>query len=150
MAKELTYLNWIEELLPKDYIRKHMFGGFAFYVESRLVLLMFESTGSRTYKNIKYDFELWDGCLFPAEREHHSEILKKYSFLINHPVLSKWLYLPSDTEDFETHVEMLLKEIRRLNPKFGVIPKPKKSKKSKIKNKKSERIDARRPKMFSK
>ena len=149
MAKELLNLYWVEELLPKGYIRKPMFGGFAFYFESRLVLVLFESTGERSYNNKKYNFELWNGCLFPAEREHHPEILKKFTFLINHPVLPKWLYLPLDTEDFEAHALALLKEIRKLNLKFGVIPKQKKSKFKKIKHLKTKRVKTHLPQMFS-
>lgn len=148
MAKELINLSWIEELLPKGYIRKPMFGGFAFYFEGRLILVMFENTGDRSYKDKKYKFEIWNGCLFPAERDQHAEILQQYPILINHPVLPKWLYLPLDTEDFESHVEKLLKELRRRNPRFGVIPKPKKSKIKKAIGEKPEKTNTRRPSMF--
>ncbi len=144
MAKELTNLNWIEELLPDGYLRKPMFGGFAYYFENRLVLVMFESPGDRSYKSKKFDFDLWNGCMFPVEREFHTSILEKFGFLINHPVLPKWFYLPVDTENFEHHLESLLKEIKRRSPKFGVIPK---SKKPKAKTK-TEKIDTRKPRMF--
>lgn len=139
MAKELNNLNWIEALLPKDFIRKPMFGGFAYYSDNRMVLAMFESPEPRSN---------WNGCLFPSEREFHPAILKKFSYLSNHPVLPKWLYLPLDSENFETHAEDLLKEIRRRSPLFGVIPKAKKTKQknSVIQNKK---IDTRKPRMFS-
>ena len=139
MAKELNNLNWIEALLPKDFIRKPMFGGFAYYSDNRMVLAMFESQEPRSN---------WNGCLFPSEREFHSAILKKFSYLSNHPVLPKWLYLPQDSENFETHAEDLLKEIRRRSPFFGVIPKAKKAKQknSVIQN---EKIDTRKPRMFS-
>lgn len=149
MPRELTNLSWIEELLPSGHIRKPMFGGFAFYFASRLVLVMFENADDRrNYKNkAKNKAELWNGCLFPAEREYHPEILKQYPFLMNHPILPKWLYLPLDTEDFEEHAKVLLKEIRRQNHKFGVIPKPKKLKKQK--SKKPGLVDPRRPRMFS-
>lgn len=145
MAKELNNLNWIEELLPKGYLRKPMFGGFAYYFANRLILVMFENHGDRTYKNKKFDFEIWNGCLFPAEREHHFKIKQRYPFLINHPVLPKWLYLTSDTEDFEAHAELLLKELRRENLHFGVVPKVK----NKIKKIKEEPVDMKRPRMFS-
>ncbi len=86
MAKEPQDLAWIAELTPKNTIRKPMFGGFAYYLDSKLILVLFESIGDFTYKNKKYDFELWNGCMFPADYEQHESIKKKYPFLINHPV----------------------------------------------------------------
>lgn len=142
-------MNWIEELLSRDFIRKPMFGGFAYYFENRLVLVMFENPGDRSYRKIKYEYDLWNGCLFPAEREVHHEIFQKFSFLINHPILSKWLYLPLDSENFEAHAEELVKQIRKRNPKFGVIPKVKKTKRKKAGDNKIERINTRKPRMFS-
>lgn len=146
-------LVWVEELLPPGYIKKPMFGGFAYYYEARFVLCLFEKTGDRHFKNKNYDFELWNGCLFPMERENHATILTQYPFLIHHPVLPKWLYLPTDTEAFESNVEILLKEIRKRNLKFGIIPKSKIKKTNKAikKNikKASEAIDTRKPRMFA-
>ncbi len=139
MAKELNNLNWIEALLPKDFIRKPMFGGFAYYSDNRMVLAMFESNKPKSQ---------WNGCLFPSEREFHSAILKKFKYLSNHPVLPKWLYLPLDSENFETHAEELLKEIRRRSPLFGVVPKSKKTKAKKTLSQ-NEKIDTRKPRMFS-
>lgn len=139
MAKELNNLNWIEYLLPKEFIRKPMFGGFAYYCGHKMVLALFENNEPRSN---------WNGCLFPSEREFHPTILKKFGYLSNHPVLPKWLYLPLDSENFENHVEEVLKEIRRRSPLFGVIPKAKKAKpKSQVVQ--NEKIDTRKPRMFS-
>ena len=33
-------LVWVEELLPPGYIKKPMFGGFAYYYEARFVLCL--------------------------------------------------------------------------------------------------------------
>lgn len=151
MAKELQSLFWIEELLPKEHVRKSMFGGFAYYLQEKLILVMFESTGNKTYKNKKYKFEIWNGCMFPAEREHHEEICGKYPFLINHPVLPKWLYLPLETESFEDLAEAVLRELRRRNPVFGTIPKGKKKTAKKSLSAKAEKVsvaDMRKPRMF--
>ena len=151
MAKELQSLYWIEELLPKEHIRKSMFGGFAYYLQEKLVLVMFESTGSKAYKDKKYEFELWNGCMFPAEREHHADICRRYPFLINHPVLPKWLYLPLETENFEDQVESVMRELRRRNPQFGTIPKGKKKTPKKTSLLKTEKVsvaDMRKPRMF--
>ncbi|AGH94509.1 TfoX/Sxy family DNA transformation protein [Pseudobdellovibrio exovorus] len=157
MAKQLSELDWVESLLPKHYTRKAMFGGFAYYLNELLVLVIFESTGNRSYKNKKYKFEIWNGCMFPAERNYHEELQKKYDYLVNHPVLPKWLYIHLETENFEERVEDLMRQIRKGNPAFGVIPKSKAKKpkrtvsKSKTDKKATtnEVVDTRRPRMFS-
>lgn len=151
MPKKLNELDWIEDLLPPDIVRKHMFGGFAYYLQNKMVLAIFESVGDRSYKDKHYDFDIWNGCMFPCEREQHTEILKKYPFLVNHPVLPKWLYLPVQNETFEANAETLLKEIRRRSPLFGVIPKEKKksAKVNRKKNLQDEKITQfKKPSMF--
>jgi predicted flap endonuclease-1-like 5' DNA nuclease len=156
MAKRLENLDWIEDLLPKTILRKAMFGGFAYYIEQKMVLAIFEDEKTRTYKNKTAPYAIWNGCMFPVEKHFHAEVLKQYPFLSNHPVLPKWLYLPAEIENFESHVEEVILQIKRRNDKFGVIPKAK-NKSSGTKNKKSdlnkkekpEKIDTRRPRMFS-
>lgn len=151
MAKTLHELGWVEDLLPENTIRKPMFGGLAYYLEQKLILCLFEDDSTRSYKNKKFDFALWNGCLFPADRENHPELFKKFPFLINHPVLPKWLYLPLETEDFESLAQQVLREIRKGSPLLGTIPKPKKSKKLATKNKTlpKQKVDTRQPKMFA-
>lgn len=161
MAKQLSELDWVESLLPKHYTRKAMFGGFAYYLNELLVLVIFESTGNRSYKNKKYKYEIWNGCMFPAERTHHAELQKKYDYLVNHPVLPKWLYIHLEAENFEERIEDLIRQIRKGNPAFGVIPKSKTKKTPRTANtKKTKRtanskstaeevVDTRRPRMFS-
>ncbi|MGZ3692241.1 MAG: TfoX/Sxy family DNA transformation protein, partial [Pseudobdellovibrio sp.] len=146
MAKELAELYWIGELLPSNIVRKSMFGGFAYYLDTKLVLLLFESTGSKKYKNQAYDFELWNGCMFPAEKENHAKIKNKFSFLINHPILPKWLYLPLETENFEDNVRKVLREIRKQSPLFGTTPK---AKQKKMKSSPNVKLNLKRPRMFS-
>lgn len=148
MAKNLIELHWVEDLLPPHFTRKPMFGGFAYYLDEVMVMALFESTGERSYKGQNFDFDLWNGCMFPAEREHHAAIQKRFPILINHPVLPKWMYLPLQTENFENFAAEILKEIRRKSKLFGSIPKSKK----KVSHRKAialEKIDTRRPRMFS-
>jgi hypothetical protein len=159
VAKELEELYWIEELLPQYHSRRKMFGGFAYYADEKLILFLIESLGNRTYRGQEFDFEIWNGVMFPAEKEHHPEILQKYPFLRNHPILPKWLYIPVGVEDFESEVESVMRELRRKNPLFGSFPKPRSPKgKSKgtsglrakdTRSEKAERIDTRTPRMFS-
>jgi hypothetical protein len=151
MAKELENLYWIEDLLPQDIQRRRMFGGFAYYAAEKLMLLMFESLGNTSYHGEKYDFEIWNGCMFPVEKDLQPQVLKSYPYLISHPVLPKWLYLPAEAEDFEGLVQPLLREIRRKSELFGTIPNSKKTSKKKLKAdvEDEEILDTSRPTMFS-
>ncbi|WP_373999301.1 TfoX/Sxy family DNA transformation protein [Bdellovibrio bacteriovorus] len=151
MAKEPQELKWIESLLPEgEYRRKAMFGGFIYYIEDKAVLLIFESEGgSRTYKGKKYDFDLWNGCMFPVDKEFQEQALQRCPFLIPHPILPKWLYLPVHTEHFDELATEALKQAVRPNSYWGSIPK------SKLKAKKdpfrgiSDKMDTTRPRMFT-
>lgn len=144
MANELINLQWVEDSLPRSHSRKKMFGGFAYYIEEKLVLVMFETYGNKIHRGKKFEFEIWNGCMFPVEKELHSEVLKAFPFLINHPILPKWLYLPAESEDFENNADLLIKELRKRNIWFGTFPKQKKAKKEKP----SGRINMRVPQMF--
>ena len=145
MAKDLGELKWVEELLPKDYLRKHMFGGFAYYVNTKLVLAVFEGDSSKVHNKVTYPFAVWNGCLFPVERIHHQEIHRLFPFLVPHPVLPKWMYLPAETEDFDILVENVIKQIGKDSPLFGIIPKAK----SRTKRPNSKKLNTRKPQMFS-
>lgn len=159
MAKELIGLSWIEDLLPEDFRRKAMFGGFGYYMDDLMILAMFESAKpDRIYKGKKFKFELWNGCLFPVEKGIQSHVIQIFPLLFPHPILSKWLYLPAETEDFESHVEVIMKRLRQEVSKnsglFGVIPERKK--KAAVKKEKDplagidyRKMDTRRPKMFA-
>lgn len=172
VQKSISFLPWIEEELPSNTIRKPMFGGYAFYLDNKMVLAVFDSPGDRKYKNITYDFDLWSGCLFPTEREHHKAILELFPQLFSHPVLGKWLYLPEQTESFEDIVTEIIKHIAKRSPLFGILPKEKGkkisakkshqslskkesqsrknlNKKSKIEDSTDDKIDTRKPRMFS-
>lgn len=151
MAKEPQELKWIEELLPEEeYRRKSMFGGFAYYLAEKMVLATFESTGNRTYKNKKYPYEIWNGCMFPVEKEHQEKALQRFPFLISHPVLPKWLYLPLETESFEELATEVVTQAIKPMGYWGSIPKPKsKKKKSKESSPDLDKIDTRTPRMFS-
>ncbi|MNK12057.1 hypothetical protein D3C87_301130 [compost metagenome] len=153
MAKEPQELKWIEDLLPEEgYRRKPMFGGFAYYIDEKVVLVTFESLGNRVYRHKTYDFEIWNGCMFPVEKEHQDKAFKKFPFLVSHPVLPKWLYLPIETENFDELVSEVIAQVVRPQSYWGSVPK-KKSKGAKPKKAAEEKIsikiDTRRPRMFS-
>ncbi|QDK45685.1 hypothetical protein DOM22_11275 [Bdellovibrio sp. ZAP7] len=149
MAKEPLELKWIENLLPEEgYRRKSMFGGFAYYLDEKIILITFEA-GHKSN---------WNGCMFPVEREFQNKALEKFPILNPHPVLPKWLYLPIETEGFDEWVSDILRVALRPNSIWGSIPKEKtKSAQGKTKGRKAtaakevitEKIDTRRPRMFS-
>lgn len=139
-------MSWIEDALPEGFVRKPMFGGYAYYIDERLILTIFESPGDRTYKDITCDFDIWDGCLFPADRDKHAQILALYPILVNHPVLPKWLYLPQQTEGFEDLATKIIRQIPRRIDIFGTYPKPKSKKTPNLVKLKSGRIP--KPSMF--
>lgn len=144
-------LLWIEELLPIDqYERKSMFGGFAYYYNSKMILLTFEDAKTNSYKKIKLNYPIWHGCLFPVEREYHPQILQKFSALSNHPVLPKWLYLPSATENFEEEFTKIIKHVLKNTDIWGIIPKSKNKKKPKDKKEKNSsiKVNMSKPQMF--
>jgi hypothetical protein len=146
--KTLDELQWIEDMLPESFDRRPMFGGFAYYDGPFLKLVMFEG-GS----------EKWDGCMFPAEKEHHDTLLKQFPFLVNHSILPKWLYLSLNNENFEDCAKQVVRELSRPQTLWGTIPDRKKKagqkttgKTQKLKPLKIEPVsaqDMRRPRMFS-
>lgn len=148
MASTLAELQWIEDRLPDNHQRRKMFGGFAYYIDEKLMLVIFEAYGNKQYRGQKFEYEIWNGCMFPVEKNAQTEVLQLFPFLMNHPVLPKWLYLPTESEDFENNAEAVLKEIRRRNILFGTIPKQKKQKRPKKEKKSSEKVNMRRPQMF--
>lgn len=157
MAKEPQELKWVESLLPEDgYRRKAMFGGFSYYIDDKIVLLTFESPGgSRKYKGTSYNFDFWNGCMFPVDHEFQEKALQQCPFLTPHPILPKWLYLPLATENFDDLVEEVLTRVLRPHSFWGSVPKAKGKKGSSRKKTKavddgiSVKMDTRRPRMFS-
>lgn len=132
----LEYL--LEPLHEKfDFITKPMFGGLAGYRGDKIVICIMENPGEREHMGKKYDFEVWNGLLFPCERDQHDSLQKDFPELRPHPVLPKWLYLPMETDHFESDAESIIKLIARGDQRLGVIPvKKKKTKKTKMTKKK--------------
>lgn len=148
MAKEPLELKWIEDLLPEEgYRRKSMFGGFAYYLDEKIILITFES-GDKPKDKIN-----WNGCMFPVEHENQAQVLEQFPILKPHKILPKWLYLPIETEGFDEWVSDILKVALRPHSIWGSFPKDKKksgsSKGRKEKLAINEKIDTRRPRMFS-
>ncbi len=134
-------LVWIEDSLPIDAIGKPKHGGMAYYLDDKLILILVEASRSYEYKGITYPFEIWNGCILPIESIKQGTVFIKFPFLTNHPASSKWLYLPQDTEDFNEHAKLVLRELNKKNPLFGLPMKIKTSVSEEL-------IDTRSPKLF--
>ncbi|HTZ17862.1 MAG TPA: hypothetical protein VMB78_05420 [Dissulfurispiraceae bacterium] len=63
----------------------------------------------------------------------YDSIRKNFQGVVQHPVLKKWLYLPESREDFESDAEEIVEAIRMNDPRFGVEPADRGSKRKKIK-----------------
>lgn len=130
-----------------------MFGGFAYYIDDRIVMVIFENPGDYKYRNQTYKFEVWNGCMFPVEHEHHDKALKQFPELISHPVLAKWLYVPLHTEGFDELVSEIIRQAIKPTGFWGSFPKGKSKKTKSVKTvsteKISTKIDTRKPRMFS-
>lgn len=138
MAKSLNELQWIEDQLPESFNRRAMFGGFAYYDGPFLKLILFEGSSDR-----------WNGCMFPAEKEHHPKLLQQFPFLVNHSILPKWLYLSLSDEDFDDHAKKVIRELAKPQSLWGTIPdRKKKAQKKSVKIEKVSAVDMRKPQMF--
>lgn len=121
MESLLDSLLWIEELLPHDIQKAPKHGGEGYYLDSNLVLILVERRESTyDHKGVTYPFDLWKGCIFPIEQKKQNAFFLKYVFLENHPVNKNWLYIPAESENFETEVKQMVHEISRRNPLLGI------------------------------
>jgi hypothetical protein len=111
-------LLWVVESLMEEpsYLEKPMFGCLAIYLHGRLMLVL--ASGE----------EPWDGLLIPTEHQFHDAILKEFRDVVQHSVLKKWLYLPEATEDFESVASDIVEAVRMNDPRFGVEPQERISK----------------------
>ena len=126
MAKRFA-LSWVFESFMEDptFFTKRMFGGLAVYLHGKMMLLLAEDEGATTYREKDYGFEIWNGILFPTEREHHSSLSEEFPALEAHPVLGKWVYLRADHVEFESVIEEIISYIIKNDERFGIFPRVK-------------------------
>ena len=113
-------LQWLLEPLMEEptYLEKPMFGCQACYLHGRLALVLADGD------------EPWNGLLIPTEKQFQEFLMKDFHDVVQHPVLKKWLYLSQASEDFETVAFDIVEEVRMNDPRFGVEPKERASKRS--------------------
>ena len=117
--KRQNPFQWVVEPIMDEpsYLQKPMFGCQACYLHGRLVLAL--ASGA----------EPWNGLLIPTDYQFHHAICKGFNTVKQHPVLKKWLYLPENSEEFETVAQDIVEMIRLGDIRFGVEPKERKSRK---------------------
>ncbi len=110
---------WLWEPLEADatFVLRPMFGTKAAYIGGKLTLCF----SARR--------EPWHGVLVATDHEHHASLQRDFPALLPHPILPKWLYVPDAARDFETTAARLVQAVRRHDPRIGIVPAPKKSRK---------------------
>lgn len=117
----LKNLRWIEAELPPDVHALPKYGGMAYYLDAKLVLILVEKDKpTYEHKGVQYPFDLWNGVILPIEYIKQSAFFLKFSFLENHPGNKNWLYIPADSENFEDEVQLYLGEILKRNILLGL------------------------------
>lgn len=126
-----------------EFAYKRMFGGLAIYFSGLMVAVLMEDPEQKHYKNLKFDYPIWNGLLIPTNREHHQSLQNELPQLVPHPVLGKWLYLPMTDADYDEVSQLIFQFIRSKDLRLGIVPGLKKSKKSQRKKfKKTEPLRA--------
>ena len=119
-------LLWLLEPLEgeQDYMQRPMFGCLAAYLHGRLMAVIADREPP------------FNGLLVPTSRELHASIIKDFPALVEHPILGKWLYIPTDHDDFESIATEVVELMLDGDPRFGVEPKEKGKAKKRKKAKK--------------
>lgn len=111
-------LLWVVDSIMEEpsYLDRAWFGCRAIYLHGRLMLVL--CSGG----------EPWNGLLIATDHEFHDSIRQEFEKVVQHPVLKKWLYLPENSEDFETVSSEIVEAVRLGDQRFGVEPKERKRK----------------------
>lgn len=144
----LQTLNWIEDLLPVEAIAKPWQGGIAFYLHDKFILFVTEDSKTTLHKGINYPFQLFYGVFFPVVKLKHNAVIAKFQFLENHPAKKEWLYIPAENESFEDEVRLVLREVLKKNPLFG-IPVKETTAEKRARENAEEISDPRKPSLFN-
>jgi hypothetical protein len=142
-------LRWIEDLLPFEIMQKSMNDGISYYLGEKFVLFLTEDSKTTVHRGISYPFQLYFGAFFPIVKLKHNAVIAKFSFLENHPVKKDWLYIPAENENFEDEVRLVLREILKGNPLFGIPVKETAAEKRAREEAAEENSDPRKPSLFN-
>ena len=118
MSKRHRFQYVMDELAEHPgYLQRPMFGSIGCYFQGKFVAILADREPP------------WRGLVVPTEKDQHAAILADFPMLFPHPILPKWLMLEEDHDDFEEVATRIVECIREEDPRFGVIPKPKKKRK---------------------
>ena len=93
-----------------SFVARPMFGCVGCYVAGRIVVVLADRRAP------------WQGLLVPTEKLHHPALRRSLPELVVHPVLRKWLYLPSGAGAFTGTAARLVERIAANDPAIGVEP----------------------------
>lgn len=104
----------------ESYYIKRMFGCQMICLHNQMCLGLTDSLG-KSYRGKNYKVDPWYGVMVMTSKEFHSALQKQFPWLIPHPVLGKWLFLPGKDKDFEDRAALLV-EAAILNNRYIGIP----------------------------
>lgn len=145
----MNTLYWIEELLPFEVMPKKMQDGVGYYLNEKFVLFLTEDSKTTVHRGKSYQFQLFFGAFFPIVKLKHNAVIAKFPFLENHPVKKEWLYIPAENENFEEEVKLVLREVLKGNPLFGIpVEETANDKRARLEAE-DEISDPRKPSLFN-
>ena len=145
----MNHLSWIEELLPFEVMQKKMQDGVGYYLNEKFILFLTEDSKTTVHRGKSYSFQLYFGAFFPIVKLKHNAVIAKFPFLENHPVKKEWLYLPAENENFEEEVKLVLREVLKGNPLFGIPVQESAAEKRARLEAEDEIPDPRKPSLFN-
>ena len=101
-----------------SFFTKRMFSGLAAYLFGCMMLVLIQPSSTGRWN--------WHGVLICTEREHQRAIMDEFPRLAPHDILTKWLYIDTHNDDFESTMERVTRAIARDDPRFGIHPQAKK------------------------
>jgi hypothetical protein len=116
-ARKVHPYQWLCAPLESDatFVLRSMFGAKAVYLDGKMMLCF--TAGE----------EPWRGVLVCTDHARQAALQAEFPELEPHPILPKWLYLPEAAGAFERSAARLVTLARRRDPRLGVVPPPKKS-----------------------
>ncbi|MEP7169284.1 MAG: hypothetical protein ABI855_07925 [Bacteroidota bacterium] len=119
----------LDYLLSLEPIVKPMFGCYGVYIREKIVLVL-RDRNSHTEAN---------GIWIATSSEYHQSLKKDFPSMCSVYILSdgkaetNWQMIPACADDFESSAIKCCEFILQNDQRIGRIPKPKKSKKKKLK-----------------
>lgn len=122
-TKTIPFDFVLEALLPADPLVRPMFGGYALYVKTKIMLMLRRKEGSSA------DNGVWIATTY----DHHESLRKDFPSMRSITVFggeeSGWQVLPEESDAFEEEALKACRLILKGDLRIGKVPKPKKKKK---------------------